>query len=101
MENESKYLKVLLLLSGLMLCLAVIPAWPYGYYALLRLVICGVAGYAAYTFKNNSLLNGHVIPLVIIAILFNPIVPVSLDSMLWLPIDLGAAVYFLQLSKKI
>ena len=101
MSGESKHLKIALLIAGLMLCLAVIPMWPYGYYTLLRLVGCCTAGYAMYKLKNHERLSRHFIPLVGLAILFNPLVPIHLGRLFWLPINLGVAVYFLVLSKKI
>lgn len=101
MNDESKQLKIALLIAGLMLCFAVIPMWPYGYYTLLRLVVCGVSVYAAYKVKMHPSLSNHFIPLVIMAVLFNPLIPVYLSRLIWLPIDLAGAVYFLVLSKKI
>ncbi len=101
MSSESKHLKTALLIAGLMLCLAVIPILPYGYYTLLRMVVCSVAGYAVYVLKNHEKLSRHFIPLIGLAILFNPLVPIHLDRLFWIPIDLGVAVYFLTLSKKI
>ncbi len=95
MSNETKNLKIAFLITGLLLCLGVIPMWTYGYFIWLRLIVCGVAAYAAVRFKNNSALSGHFIPLVGLAILFNPIVPVPLTRVFWLPIDLFVAVYFL------
>jgi len=100
-DNDAKLLKILLLIAGLMLCLAVIPAWPYGFYSLLRLIVCGVAAYTAFKFKNNSSMSAHFIPLLVLAVLFNPLMPVHLTRILWIPIDLGVAVYFLTLSKKV
>ncbi len=101
MRDESKHLKVALLVAGLMLCVAAIPILPYSYYTLLRWIVFGVAAYAAIKFRNNPSLNGHFIPLVLLAILFNPLMPVFLTRLLWLPIDLGSAVYFLVISKKV
>ncbi|MEI7905040.1 MAG: DUF6804 family protein [Candidatus Firestonebacteria bacterium] len=101
MSDGSKPLKISLLVAALMLCIAVIPTLPYGFYALLRLVVCGAAAYAAFKLKDSSSLGGHFIPLLIVAILFNPLMPVSLTPLIWLVVDLGVAVYFLTLSKKI
>jgi len=101
MNDESKILKILLLISGLMLCLAVLPMWPYGFYMLLRLVICSVALYVGIALKNHASLSKHFIPLVLLAVLFNPLIPVSLTRVIWLPVNLGVAVYFLTLSKKV
>jgi hypothetical protein len=100
-SNELKHIKIALLLSGLMLCLAVVPVWPYGFYLLLRLVVCASCGYAAYFLRQDPVLSVHFIPLVFLAVLFNPILPVHLGSLLWLLIDLGTAVYFLSIAKKI
>jgi len=101
MNNETKQLKLALLVAGLMLCFAVIPILPYGYYTLLRLIVCGTAAYGAFKLKNNASLNRHFIPLLIAAILFNPLIPVPLTRLIWMPINLGGAVYFLMLAKKL
>lgn len=101
MDAGSKYLKILLLVSALMLCIAVFPALPYGYYMLLRVIVCGAAAYAAFKLKNNPSLGGNFIPLIIVAVLFNPFMPVILTRLIWLVIDLVGAIYFLALSKKI
>jgi len=101
MINETKLLKILLLVAGLMLCLAVLPMWPYGYHILLRLVVCGVALYVGIALKNHASLRSHFIPFMLLAVLFNPLIPIKLIQWLWLPIDLGVAVYFLTLSKKV
>ncbi|MFA7255471.1 MAG: DUF6804 family protein [Candidatus Omnitrophota bacterium] len=101
MDEESKSLKVMLLVAALMLCVAVIPTLPYAYYILLRFIVCGAAVYAAFKLRNNSSLSGHFIPLLIMAILFNPLAPVYLTPLIWLVVDLAGAVYFLRLAKKI
>ncbi len=99
--HELKQIKIALLISGLMLCLAIVPVWPYGYYSLLRLVVCASCAYAAYHVRKDSDHSKHFIPLVLLAFLFNPAVPVILDRILWLGIDLGTAFYFLSIAKKI
>lgn len=101
MNDEFKLIKVALLISGLMLCLAIIPVWPYGYYSLLRLVVCGTCAYTAYFFRKDAARQQHFIPLVLLGIVFNPISPVYFDRVYWLAIDLGGAIYFLSLAKKI
>jgi flagellar biosynthesis component FlhA len=101
MSEETKSLKVSLLVAALMLCIAVIPALPHVYFTLLRFVVCGAAAYAAVKLKSSPSLGGHFIPLLIVAVLFNPLRPVFLTPLIWLVLDLGVAVYFLKLSKKI
>lgn len=101
MNFPMKQIKMALLISGLMLCLALLPMWPTGYYTLLRLVVCGTCGTTAYYFKQVPLLSKHFWPLVFLVILFNPIAPVYLDFSLWLILDLGTALCLLTLAKKI
>lgn len=100
LSKEIKNLKIAFLVSGLLLCFAVIPAWPYGYYTFLRIVICLNTVYGAFIVREKKILGKHFVPLVLIAILFNPFYPVFLSRWIWVIIDLVLAVYFLQISKK-
>lgn len=100
-EQESKYLKVALLVSALMLCAAVLPNIPYGYYGFLKLIVCAASIYAAVILRGREDLRNHFIPLAILALLFNPVTPVFLSREFWMLIDISTAVYFLTLSKKI
>ena len=67
---------------------------PYGYYTLLRFVVGGVSAYGAY-FAVELKENGWAWTLGIIAILFNPIVPIYLDKGTWAFIDFGVAIILL------
>lgn len=100
-EIETKRLKIVLLASGLMLCIAVLPALPAGFYAVLRVMVCGVAIYASLILSGDNARRVHPMVLALLATLFNPLIPVQLSYSLWLVIDLGTAVYFLTLTKKL
>src|ERR1700754_3817286 len=67
---------------------------PYGYYTFLRWAVCAAAlillGIEQRTHKTNLWVVGYAI----IAILFNPIVPIHLARGTWLPIDLACAAFF-------
>jgi uncharacterized protein DUF6804 len=75
------------------LLFATFGRWPYGFYTLLRLVVCVTAIYLAVQAKKLSepiwmwLMVGT-------ALLFNPIVPVTLTRSDWQPVDLIAAAAF-------
>jgi len=76
-----------------MLLLTLAP-WPYGYYQLLRFVVCGAAVYVAvtaYKWQRTwvTWLFGF------IAVLFNPLIPIHLSRDIWQPIDLISAILFL------
>jgi len=81
------------LVAAGMLFLA-LARWPYGYYSLLRWVVCGAAvygGWLAYEGQRKWLL-GLFIP---VGLLFNPLVPIHLTRQGWAPIDFIVGTLFL------
>jgi hypothetical protein len=81
-------------LPATLLVMAIFPL-PYGYYTFLRIVVTLAAGAAAVvSYRAAGRIQGITVLAVIIAIAFNPIVPVFLTRELWLPIDLLAAGFF-------
>ena len=72
--------------------LAALAKWPYGYYRLLRLVTCGVSAYGAYVSHETGKV-GWLWAFVLVAVLFNPIIPVHLTRELWQPIDVATAAF--------
>jgi hypothetical protein len=80
--------------SVIMLLLALLEGWPYGYYTLLRFVVCGSSAHLAFTAHQMNK-KAWVWVMAFIAILFNPIVPIHLDRTSWAPIDLATAFLFL------
>jgi hypothetical protein len=84
---------VLIICAGfLLLALADLPI---GYYTFLRIVVFIVAIWIlARDFENG--INFWVISFGIIAILFNPLIPIYLnDKDAWMPIDILSAILFL------
>jgi hypothetical protein len=80
------------LVTGLLLVIAVADL-PYPYYQVLRVVVCGVAGYTAYSsWKQGQ--QGWAWIFGFIAVLFNPLIPVELMREAWMVIDLAAAAIF-------
>lgn len=66
--------------------------WPSGFYELLRIVVSGTALHGLVQSVNRHQYWPWVMGA--IAILFNPILPLSFDQDEWRPIDFGAAVTF-------
>lgn len=83
-----------------MLFFAIPPGWPYGYYTLLRLVVCGTSTYVAIKAKETKQ-NFWMWGMGFIAVLFNPLIPIHLDKGLWTIIDLVVAVIFIKLCVEI
>lgn len=80
--------KILTIIASGFLLVALFDGLPYGYFTLLRFVVCAVGVYIAYKIyvsNNDSLwvwLFGG------IAILFNPIIPIHFERETWWIIDL-------------
>jgi len=68
--------------------------WPYGYYILLRFVVCGSAAFVAYL-GYLSKKQWIIWTFGIVAFLFNPIIKIHLDRELWAFIDVIVAVVFI------
>ena len=63
---------------------------PYDFYTIMRWIVCGVSAYGAYTkFERNP--PAWAWTFVIMAVAFNPIVPLRLSRETWAPIDVVAA----------
>ena len=85
--------RVLAIASIIFLLLAVIGEWPYGFYTLLRFLVCGSAAYLAFQAHARAM-TPWVWTMGITAVLFNPIIPIYLTRSIWRPIDFLAAVLF-------
>jgi len=72
---------------------------PYGYYQILRWVICGLTGYSAYLAYEGDK-NVWTWIFGITAVLFNPIAPIHLPRETWSVINLiVAAIIFISIFK--
>lgn len=100
-NNSNDSLKNWLLIAASTLFLAIVPIWPYGFYTLLRLLVCGIAIFVAYQIRTDQILKTRTAPLIIIAVLFNPLFPIYFIRLIWMPIDIGIGIYLLMLRNKI
>lgn len=66
---------------------------PYGYYTLLRLVVCLTAAIIA--FQSWPKHQAWAIAFGVVALLFNPLIIVALDRETWAPIDVAVAAMYL------
>jgi hypothetical protein len=75
---------------------ALIDGLPYGYFRLLRIVVC-IASVAMVVYSNNVIIKYEWISWLFIgmAILFNPILPVYLSRSTWIVIDFIAGAIFI------
>lgn len=101
-ERKVNFYKAPAVIAIVVLLVSFLP-WPYGYYTLLKLVVTGVAiYYAYYIYKVIRKKNFWFWLLVIVAILFNPVIPVYLwNKGLWMIIDIFVVIFFVGLIVKL
>ena len=87
-------LSVIARLVASVLLIWALTSHPYGYYTLLRWVVCAACAYSAYV---STLTNR--VPWIwffsITAAFFNPIVPVKLDRTTWSNVDVAIGIALL------
>ena len=77
------------------MCVLALAPLPYGYYTLLRLVVCGTSGLIVYLrVRKNGRVDGWAVAFGVVALLFNPLIPVFLNREIWMVIDLVVAGTF-------
>lgn len=96
MQNEpsTDLIRVIALVSVVMLVLAVFEM-PYGFYTLLRLVVTAAAAIIAWRALSNQVRPLWAAMMGLIALLFNPFIPVYLTREVWFFIDILVAVVFI------
>jgi hypothetical protein len=82
------------LVPAAMLLLGLFPL-PYGYYTFLRIVVCTSAAILCYAiFADENNLTSWSITFGLIAVLFNPIIPIHLKRDFWYFIDIGCSAIY-------
>lgn len=85
---------ILVKLVAVGLLVAALARHQYGYYTLLRWVVCAVCVFAAYQAAESEK-TGWPWALAVVAIVFNPLIPVRLDRETWAFVDLAVAALLL------
>lgn len=99
MKHKKSPIRIPIVISTIMLLFAIPQGWPYGYYTLLRLVVCGTAVYVVWFAKTINK-QGWMWTIGFIALLFNPLIPIHLDKAIWSFIDLVVAfIFFISIFK--
>lgn len=87
--------KILTIIASGFLFFALFDGLPYGYFTLLRFVVCAVGFYLAYKIYEEDKESLWVWAFAGIAILFNPIIPIYRQRGQWVIIDLVIGIIFL------
>ena len=69
---------------------------PYGYYTFTRIVVCGLAAVFAFVaWGGGPVSRIWSVIFALVAVLFNPIIPIYLKRTAWFGFDIGAAAFFM------
>lgn len=89
-------MRILAIVCAVLLFLA-LAKMPLGYYTFLRIAVMFVSVLIIVEQYKKEAVNFWVVAFGIIAILFNPIIPVYLyKKALWMPVDVVAGLVFLR-----
>ncbi|BCH59159.1 hypothetical protein RvVAR0630_17830 [Agrobacterium vitis] len=77
-------------IAALLLFAALAP-WSYGFYSLLRLVVCAAALYAGIQLLERD--RNISIGLFVVAFIFNPLLPLHLTREIWSVLNVAAGVF--------
>ena len=76
------------------LTLVALAPLPYGCYVFLRIALCFAAAYLAWSeHQETKSVNAWIVGLVILAILYNPIVPIHLTREIWSVINVATVLF--------
>ena len=90
MKNEMIFKVVKIVIAALLLL--AIASLPIGYYTFLRIVVCIASVVLCVVYFKN--IKSLAIIFGVIAILFNPILPIYLSKEIWIPIDVITAIVY-------
>lgn len=80
------------IISIVMLLAGIPTIFPYGYYTLLRLVVCGTAAFIAYfSFEEEKTIIAYIS--ILFVFIFNPVIPIHFGKEIWIVIDLITAIF--------
>jgi len=85
---------ILTIIASGFLFIALFDGLPYGYFTLLRFVVCAVGIYLAYKTYEDNKESLWVWAFGFVAILFNPIIIIHLQREQWWFIDLIVGIFF-------
>jgi len=79
-------------ITALVLVVGAVATLPYGYFQFLRVLVCGCAGYLWYLLFASDKHSGWMVVTGVVAVLFNPFLPIYLPRGVWQILDVASAV---------
>lgn len=88
-------IKLFFLIPAILLFIAPLISFPYGFYTLLRIIVTLTSAVIIYQSYKINRINEHLIIFLFILILYNPLIPIYLSREVWLPINFATSVIYL------
>lgn len=102
--NEKRVSLLPQILAIIMLLWALNPENPYGYYVLLRIIVCAICSFLALR-AHDIRKNDWVWVLGLTAVIYNPIIPTHLTRQIWSVVNVVTIIIlagtFITLNKKV
>ena len=92
--KKEKFAKIISAVSAFLLLITQFDGLPYGYFTFLRLVVFGTTAFLAWLFSKIDK-QGWMAVFLLIAILFNPIIPIYLGRRIWQIVDFVVMILLL------
>lgn len=93
-KNEHNNFHKYFLIIPILMLFGSLGQWPYGYFTLQRWIVT-ISSIIVLLKAFDQNIDWAKIAFILIAILFNPIVPIYLTREIWIPIDIISGVLFL------
>ena len=92
---NTKLPKALWIIPALVLLVAAFPL-PYRYYTFARIITCLACAVLAYsTYQKSPPAMTWAGGFALLAVVFNPVIPIHLTQKIWVALDVGAAAFIL------
>ena len=88
-------IKLFFLIPAILLIIAPLISFPYGFYTLLRIIVTLTSAVIIYQSYKINRINEHSIIFLFILILYNPLIPIYLSREVWLPINFATSGIYL------
>jgi len=82
-------------IAAVLLFIGLIPNLPYGYYVFLRWAVCILCGLQMTAIAHDKSNRGWLWAFAVIAVIFNPLIPIHLKKDVWQVVDFCTGVVLL------
>ena len=93
MREISRLVRPIGCIAAVALLAAALPIWPYAYFMLLRVLVFAAGAWCAFAFWHEGR-RGAAVAFALVAVTFNPFLPIHMPRGAWAVVDVGCAILF-------